>query len=262
MDFYSLLSQYYDDIFPVTDAKLEFFCDWFREHRIRTVLDVACGSGLLARRLAKAGYEVVGIDLEADMISQAREQAEAEQVQVEFIQGDMRKLLDLLKEPNGTISQFDAVTCVGNSLAHVLTQDEMQSVLQQLYAVSRPGGIAIIQIVNFDRILALGPTDLPDIVRKDKGFAFYRKYIPVDDGRVMFRSKLVLLDNGESFVNEITLRAIQKAELESTLQDIGYGNLLFFGGFTGAPYQHDSYATVVVAQKPEAGLRIKEHKKA
>lgn len=250
MDFYSLLSKYYDDVFPVSDEKLEFFVHWFQKHRVKTVLDVACGSGLLARRLAAAGYEVLGIDLEEDMILQALEQAEADGIRARFMQGDMRKLADLLKQSDGSgYRQFDGVSCVGNSLAHLLRVDEIQSVLRQMFALTSAGGVAIVQVVNFDRILAQGATDLPDIVREDKEFAFYRRYIPGDGDLVKFQSRLVLLESGQSFTNEITLRAIRKAELETMLRDSGYTALRFFGGFKDVPYSDDSYATVVVAEK-------------
>lgn len=249
MDFYSLLSKYYDDIFPVSHQKLDFFLHWFRKYRVRTVLDVACGSGLLARRLAQAGYQVTGIDIEGDMIAKAKEQAEAEGIKVSFVQGDMRELANLFRQPDGRSRLFDGVSLVGNSLAHLLTAEEMQNTLRQMFAVTRSGGVAVIQVVNFDRILEHGPTDLPNIVRNDKGFAFYRKYIPVEDNFVKFQSQLVLLENGETFANEITLRAVKKAELEEMLQAAGYVNLQFFGEFKDIPYTKDSYATVVVAQK-------------
>lgn len=242
MNFYQLLSEYYDDIFPVSDQKLRFFVDLFQAHEVQQVLDVACGSGLLARRLASKGYEVTGIDLEEKMIAQAQKRAAAEALSVRFLVGDMREVAKIG-------ASFDSIVCIGNSLAHLLSENDIQRTLSGMYEATRPGGISIIQIVNFDRILASGPTELPDIVRKDKGFAFYRTYIPTDNQLVLFRSRFVTTKDSIDHVNEIQLRAIRKNELERMMLAAGFCNLQFFGGFDATPYSPESYATIVAAEK-------------
>jgi predicted TPR repeat methyltransferase len=40
-----------------------------------TIVDLGCGSGILARRLTDAGYEVVGVDISADMVALAQARA-------------------------------------------------------------------------------------------------------------------------------------------------------------------------------------------
>jgi SAM-dependent methyltransferase len=48
------------------------------------ILDLACGTGRIALALAREGYEVVGLDFNADFIARARAQAEAERAPGEF----------------------------------------------------------------------------------------------------------------------------------------------------------------------------------
>src|SRR6266487_5880050 len=50
----------------------------------RRVLDVGCGTGFLALRLAELGHTVTGIDLAPKMIEQARRKAEQADLQIEF----------------------------------------------------------------------------------------------------------------------------------------------------------------------------------
>src|SRR4051794_35475769 len=56
------------------------------------VLDVGCGTGFLALRLAELGHNVTGIDLSAQMIDRARHKAEGAGLQIDFRVGDAADL--------------------------------------------------------------------------------------------------------------------------------------------------------------------------
>jgi SAM-dependent methyltransferase len=56
------------------------------------IVELACGSGWLARLLARCGAEVVGYDISPAMVEIAREQAEAERVDARFEVGDFETL--------------------------------------------------------------------------------------------------------------------------------------------------------------------------
>src|ERR1035437_6604186 len=78
------------------------------------VLELACGSGRLTVPIAQNGSEILGVDLSAAMLDAARAKAVTAGVQIQFVQGDMRKL-----ELPG---RFTAVLIPGNSLLHLLTE--------------------------------------------------------------------------------------------------------------------------------------------
>jgi len=71
MDFYTMLSAVYDDLFPAEPSIIRFLIDTFSS--CQRVLDVACGTGTYTIPLWEQGKEVVGIDLSIPMIQQARE---------------------------------------------------------------------------------------------------------------------------------------------------------------------------------------------
>ena len=56
------------------------------------VLDVACGTGGVALRAARAGAEVVGIDISADQLAKARRAAADEGLEIRFDEGDCQEL--------------------------------------------------------------------------------------------------------------------------------------------------------------------------
>jgi 2-polyprenyl-3-methyl-5-hydroxy-6-metoxy-1,4-benzoquinol methylase len=56
------------------------------------VLDLACGHGRIANRLAARGCEVTGLDYTSAYLDRARQEAAERRVDVTYIQGDMRHL--------------------------------------------------------------------------------------------------------------------------------------------------------------------------
>ena len=73
------------------------------------VLDVACGTGGVALRAARAGADVVGIDISADQLAKAREAAAAEELEIRFDEGDCQDLPYADAEFAAVASVFGAI---------------------------------------------------------------------------------------------------------------------------------------------------------
>jgi len=93
------------------------------------VLDVACGTGGVALRTARAGADVVGIDISADQLAKARRAAEAEGLNIRFDEGNCEEL------PYGD-AEFDAVA---SAFGAIFAPDHARTA-GELARVCRPGG--------------------------------------------------------------------------------------------------------------------------
>jgi glycine/sarcosine N-methyltransferase len=149
-DFYDALAPMFD-VMTDWDARLaaegpflKAQLDAVGAHR---VLDAACGSGGHALWLARQGYEVTGADVSPVMIELARQKARAARLDVEFFVANLANLQSVNLEPS---TPYDAVLCLGNSLPHLLTQDELVSALRSMASVLRPSGLLILQNLNYD----------------------------------------------------------------------------------------------------------------
>jgi SAM-dependent methyltransferase len=105
---------------------------------IRTVLDVACGTGLLSRRIAVWAKSVVGLDASEAMLRQARQRLGP--TQVRYVQGDFRKFA--LGET------FDAAVCASDSLNYVQTAGELTDVFACVGRHLRPGGLFVFDVLD------------------------------------------------------------------------------------------------------------------
>lgn len=117
----------------------------------RTALDVGCGEGFLARRLAARGFTVTGIDTDPDAIARARAQGHT----VELLDGDQQspsityKVADVF---TADLPQYDVVMAVA-SLHHM----DLEQGLERLASLVAPGGrLAIVGMAKSD-----WPLDLP-----------------------------------------------------------------------------------------------------
>lgn len=98
-------------------------------HSTERVLDVATGSGNAALAAARRGCAVVGLDYVPALLDRARRRAEAEDLEVEFVEGDA----EALPFDDG---QFDVVSSVFGAM-FAPNQEQTAS---ELARVCRPGG--------------------------------------------------------------------------------------------------------------------------
>jgi SAM-dependent methyltransferase len=99
----------------------------------KTVLDLGCGSGWLAIFLARAGFQVTGIDVAVHAIELAQAWAAQEDLtNAQFAAADITDI------PFGE-NAFDA--CVANSIFEHLTWELAVATMEQLRKILKPGGV-------------------------------------------------------------------------------------------------------------------------
>ncbi len=122
------------------------------------VLDVACGTGNQSIPAARAGADVVGVDIAPNLLEQARERARKENLKATFVEGDAEQL------PYDA-AQFDVVlTMFGAMFA-----PRPERVASELLRVCRPGGM-----------IAMGNWTPGGFV--GKSFVLTSRYVPLPPG--------------------------------------------------------------------------------
>ncbi|HEY3844338.1 MAG TPA: methyltransferase domain-containing protein [Acidimicrobiales bacterium] len=106
------------------------------------MLDVGCGQGTQAIRLARSGYEVTGIDLSAELLETAKELAAGEPSTVKSrLQFERRDLLALDED---FIGNFDVVCCHGV----LMYMPSLESAIPAVVAAARSGGLVSVLTRN------------------------------------------------------------------------------------------------------------------
>lgn len=73
----------------VGDSEFELLCRHIDTNRGTSVLDVGCGTGWFTRRLAAAGFNVTGLDVDADALDFARQRSDHD---ISYVEGDACRL--------------------------------------------------------------------------------------------------------------------------------------------------------------------------
>lgn len=253
---YDRFSQNYD-LFIAWDSRLDdenpFFEELFAERGVASVLDVGCGTGMHAIQFAKWGLKVVGTDLSDPMIEKAKANAKKAGVKVRFKRSGFAELSETLRTP------FDAVTCLGNSLPHVLTDKELHSTLKSFNSVLRPGGLLVIHNLNYDRIVArkqrfLNPKHAH---RGDRDFVFLRFFdvppkTPAGKERPWTFNVVTLMNEENKWrlhMEATQHRPLKQRELSSLLAKAGFENIRTYGNYQGETFSKDSELLLMVASK-------------
>ena len=212
----------YDNMFPREAAEDSRMLEpAFKKHGVRTVLDCACGTGVHVAMLAQQGYEVTGSDASDAMLAEARRKLAALNINTPLYQAQWSEL------PQVVPGTFDAVICIGNSLALAGLDDQVQAALGGMLEMVRPGGVLLVQNRNFDQMEA----ERPGAVINDGGGGYVLFVFDYADTMVTY--KIFYLptqaDGGDVTYNEFVMNLLTRAKMAKMLADLGVKSPTFYG---------------------------------
>ncbi len=150
--FYDELVPYYHLIFDDWEASIEWQANSLADiitqqwsEQVETILDVSCGIGTQAIGLACKDFRVVASDLSVRAIERAQKEAVARNLDIAFSVCDMRYASKHHRK------QFDVVISCDNSVAHLLSDNDIHEALKEMHACTRPGGGCLLSIRDYDK---------------------------------------------------------------------------------------------------------------
>ncbi|GHO67502.1 SAM-dependent methyltransferase [Ktedonobacter sp. SOSP1-52] len=136
-----LLAEHYTWMFGPFEEKVSEQQELFKRWDIlgdgtKTALDLGCGSGFQSIALANLGFHVTAIDLSQRLLAELAERKEKHAIVA--LQGDIRNVLQLVEAP------YDVVVCMGDTLPHLESKDDVIHLLQAIHQLLVPGGKCIL----------------------------------------------------------------------------------------------------------------------
>ena len=205
------------------------------------VLDLCCCPGRHVLELARRGFTVTGVDLDAAFIDQGRVTAAGEGLDAEFLQLDAREFV----RP----SSFDAALSMYTSFGYFQDLYDDRRVLANLHASLREGGVLLIETMgkeavalSFRRRNWYYPADFPDDI-----FLLENHVVGAWE-RLDMHWKIIRPDGTRS-EQVLSVRLYSALEMASLLRDAGFSEVGIFGDLEGSPYNEDASILVAVARK-------------
>ncbi len=225
------------------DRELLFLERLFRGRGVRRVLDAGCGTGQHVVALAQRGYEAEGADISLSMLRSARTRARDAGVRASFRRASFSEL------PRAFPAAFDAVLCLGNTLPHLLTLRALRGALRGLFRVLSPGGLLLIQNLNYDRRTWRSPLLMPLNVRQEGGRTSLFLRLTEPRGRLLQFTVLILEGQGSSWEvrrHATALRPWRRKELVEGLMGTGFRKLKTYGDYRLSPYRAKGTKDLVI----------------
>jgi SAM-dependent methyltransferase len=210
---------------------------------VRTVLDLGCGTGNHALRLAARGYAVTGVDLSSEMLRRAREKADAAGADVCFIAGDVRHV--------DATGPYDAALMMFAVLGYQHENADIRAAFSNTRRLLRPGGLFIFDAWYGPGVLADRPAPRTRIIDTAEGEVERTASVDLDTRRHLctVRYALTARSGGAPTYETHVVRYFFPMELEMYLEASGF-RLLRLGDF-GDPEREPgdrAWNALVVAQ--------------
>ncbi len=199
------------------------------------VLDLACGHGDLANRLAARGCQVTGLDSSAVFLDRARADAAAAGAGAEYVTGDMRRL--------PWTARFDRVVNWSTAFGY-FDDGTNRAVLQGIAGTLRPGGRLAMDLDNLTAFLAGYSPSRVAAARDDGDMLVDRYRLDALTGRL--EAERTVVRDGRTRRTRFVKRLFGFPELRDWLLAAGFDDVTGYGE-DGRPLTADHERMVVVA---------------
>jgi len=237
----------YDRLFPGGEPAVGFYRAE-AEKQGGSVLELGCGTGRKLIPIASDGYPCTGLELSADMLTEAQRKADERALAVEWVRGDMREF-DLGRT-------FDLVFIAANSLLHLHETGELLGCFRSVRAHLAPGARFVFDVFNPNvRFLAEADgvrrtRDALSFVDPDRGEVRVDVAETYDAAAQVTRGTWYFSAESEPdfLVAPLELRSVFPQELPLLLSAAGLRLVERFGDWSGGPFTSDAPIQLCVCE--------------
>ena len=147
--FYDELASDYDNMISFEKAveiKKKLFINFVADE-MKSAADIGCGSGVDSISLSSLGLKVTSFDPSSEMLKSAKANADRTKAKIDFHNYSADNI------PTEFNNNFDLVVSLGNTFANI-PPEEFSSSLKRCYQILKPNGHLLIQVLNYEKILA------------------------------------------------------------------------------------------------------------
>lgn len=244
--FYDELAEDYDNMTSFEGriiSERPFFRLFVEKHKIVNAIDAGCGTGTHSVLLAQLGVRVVAVDVSSEMLQKVRDHAKQFGVNIDTIQASFEEI------PKNIPTEQDALFCLGNSLAHLLSDKELIGSLRSFKTVLKPEGYLFLQILNYEKILE--KRERIQSIRESDNITYVRFY---DYSEENLKFNILTIDQaGEDArhsLQSIDIKPLKRNDFVGRLNELGFKDIQIYGSISLKEFDPlTSRDLVIIAKK-------------
>lgn len=216
-----------------------------KDHGVKDglVLDLGCGTGKLTRLLAKAGYDMIGVDYSEDMLEIAMEHQARDGGEILYLLQDMREF-----ELYGTVG---AVVSICDSMNYLMEYDDLVQVCALVNNYLDPGGIFVFDLnTPYKYREVLGEQTIAE--NRDEGSFIWENYYDEEEAVNEYDLTLFIREEDGRYRRYEETHYQRSYDLETVreaLLEAGMEYVTAYDAFTREPPKADSERIYVVARE-------------
>ncbi len=220
--FYDQLAVDYDEMISFDNAveKKKILLKKFINQYSTNAADIGCGSGVDSIALAQLGVKVTAFDPSTEILKVAKLNSQKLNVEIDFQNYPADQI------PNEHNDKYEFVVALGNAFANI-SQDIFNHSLTRCYEILKPKGLLLIQVLNYEKILAEKKRIVSITKGKDKYFVRFYDFI---DEQIVFN---ILTfnenDNSDSKIISTRIYPHLSSDFISILKSLGGNNISIYG---------------------------------
>jgi len=209
------------------------------------LLDLGCGPGLYASRLAERGLKVTGMDISERSLDYAKQYAEEKGLDIEY------RCLNFLNIDYN--NEFNAVIQIYGELS-TFSDGERDELLKRIFRVLKPGGLLIFDVSTRTQRMKEGLTNRWYV--SDGGFWRPGKHLVLEHGfdypeHDVWLDQYIVVDDSRVTVYRDWFHDYSLPSIKQVLENAGFRILEAWNDFTGTPYKEDGDWITLVCRKVE-----------
>ena len=248
MSNYDALADSYDTLMADGSyrKRADFLEKQFRKSRIpvRTVLDLACGTGTISCLLAQRGYEVTATDGSEEMLTQAMGKAAALDGQPPLFLHQSMPRLKLIEPVDAAVSTLD-------SLNYLTREKDIRETFCRVHRWLKDGGQFIFDVNTPYKLRRMDGQMYMD--ETEESFCVWRTFFSERTQVCTYQVDLFRLNGDGAWdrdFEEHRERAWTQEQLRTYLTDAGFVNIRVSGDLTTRPPKPEEDRWIVRAEKP------------
>ena len=226
-------------------SDLQFYKKWLPKNKEAKILELCCGTGRLTVPIAKAGYNICGVDYTSSMLEQAKVKASEAGLEINFIEADIRSLN--LQE------KFDFIFIPFNSIHHLYKNEDLFKAFNGVKNYLKEEGLFLLDCFNPNiQYIVEGEKEqkkIAEYTTEDGRAVLIKQTMRYESATQINRIEWHYFINGEFHsIQNLDMRLFFPQELDSYLEGAEFEIIHKFGNFEEERFANKSEKQIFVCK--------------
>lgn len=237
--------EYYDELFPVTTVQKKFYDELVKRYANPVkILSIECGTGVFESILAREGYDVTGIESNADLLHSANRRKRSQLMSIRFFQMDYLDMSRFLGK-----GFYNIISILDDRIMMIHDAMLLRKFFADVRALLSDGGCFVISLPNFDlRKKGIPLHQLP--TRASMRASLFTE-LWCNDGDTCVIKQNLETGNGQLLpvMEDEKAYPLTSGELREFAREAGFSKAELYAGFDTAPFtgQEDGIVALLEA---------------